>query len=57
MGIALSGLVFGLMVLFELRPAPVLAALLFAAFAVFHGYAHGAERPAVCAAGPAAVAR
>jgi hypothetical protein len=56
-GIALSGLVFGLMVLFELRPAPVLAVLLFAAFAVFHGYAHGAERPADCAAGPAAVAR
>ena len=45
-GIALSGLVMGLMVLFELRPPLWLAALLVAIFAVFHGHAHGAELPA-----------
>jgi urease accessory protein len=45
-GIALSGLVIGLMVLFELRPPLWLAALIVATFAVFHGHAHGAERPA-----------
>jgi urease accessory protein len=45
-GIALSGLVMGLMVLFELRPPLWLAALLVASFAVFHGHAHGAELPA-----------
>ena len=45
-GIALSGLVMGLMVLFELRPPLWLAALLVATFAVFHGHAHGAELPA-----------
>ena len=38
-GIALSGLVMGLMVLFELRPPLWLAALLVASFAVFHGHA------------------
>jgi urease accessory protein len=45
-GIALSGLVMGLMVLFELRPPLWLAALIVATFAVFHGHAHGAELPA-----------
>jgi len=45
-GIAVSGLVMGLMVLFELRPPLWLAALIVAAFAVFHGHAHGAELPA-----------
>ena len=45
-GIALSGLVIGLMVLFELRPPLWLAALIVATFAVFHGHAHGAEQPA-----------
>ena len=45
-GIALSGLTMGLMVLFELRPPLWLAALLVAIFAVFHGHAHGAELPA-----------
>jgi urease accessory protein len=45
-GIALSGVVMGLMVLFELRPPLWLAALIVASFAVFHGHAHGAELPA-----------
>ncbi len=45
-GIAVSGLAMGLMVLFELRPPLWLAALIVAAFAVFHGHAHGAALPA-----------
>jgi len=45
-GIAVSGLVMGLMVLCELRPPLWLAALIVSAFAVFHGHAHGAELPA-----------
>ncbi len=44
-GIAVSGLVMGLMVLCELRPPLWLAALIVASFAVFHGHAHGAELP------------
>lgn len=44
-GIAASGLVMGLMVLFELKPPLWLAALIVATFAVFHGHAHGAELP------------
>lgn len=44
-GIAVSGLLMGLMVLLELRPPLWLAALIMAAFAVFHGHAHGAELP------------
>jgi urease accessory protein len=45
-GIAASGLVLGLMVLFEVRAPLWLAALIVAAFAVFHGHAHGSELPA-----------
>ncbi|WP_094554179.1 HupE/UreJ family protein [Synechococcus sp. 1G10] len=44
--IAASGLVLGLMVLFEVRAPLWLAALIVAAFAVFHGHAHGSELPA-----------
>jgi len=44
--IAVSGLVLGLMVLFEVKAPLGLAALLVAAFAVFHGHAHGSELPA-----------
>jgi urease accessory protein len=44
-GIAVSGLVLGLMVLLELRPPLGAAALVVATFALFHGYAHGAELP------------
>ncbi|MEE2733285.1 MAG: HupE/UreJ family protein [Pseudomonadota bacterium] len=45
MGIALSALVLGIMVLFSARPPLALAALIVGFFAVFHGYAHGAELP------------
>jgi len=45
-GIALSGIVLGLMVLFALRPPLWVAGLIVGAFAVFHGHAHGAELPA-----------
>ncbi len=45
-GIALSALVIGAMVSMQARPPLALAAVIVAAFAVFHGYAHGAELPA-----------
>lgn len=44
-GIALSGVVLGLMVLFAARPPIKVAALLVGFFAVFHGHAHGTELP------------
>ena len=44
-GIAVSGVVLGLMVLLERRPPLVLALLLVGAFALFHGHAHGSELP------------
>ena len=44
-GIALSGVVLGLMVLFEVRAPLWLAALIVSAFAIFHGHAHGSELP------------
>jgi urease accessory protein len=44
-GIAVSAIVLGLMVLGESRPAPGIAALIVAFFAVFHGHAHGRELP------------
>jgi urease accessory protein len=44
-GIALSALVLGLMVALALRPQLWIAAVLVGAFAIFHGYAHGAELP------------
>ena len=44
-GIALSGLVLGLAVAFMIRPPLWIAATLVAAFAIFHGHAHGAELP------------
>ena len=44
-GIALSALALGAMVAAEVRPAPWLAALVVAGFAVFHGHAHGRELP------------
>ena len=44
--IAVSGLVLGLMVLFEVKAPLWLAALIVAALAVFHGHAHGSELPA-----------
>lgn len=44
-GIALSGVVLGLMVLFTVRPPLWVAAVIVGAFAVFHGHAHGTELP------------
>lgn len=45
-GIALSGVVLGLAVLFSLRPALPVALAMVGVFAVFHGHAHGTELPA-----------
>ena len=45
MGIALSGLILGLAVLFAVKPPLWIAAIVVGAFAIFHGYAHGAELP------------
>ena len=42
-GIALSALVLGIMVLLEARPKLPVAAILVGFFAVFHGHAHGTE--------------
>jgi urease accessory protein len=53
-GIALSGIVLGLMVLFMLRPPIAVAGAIVVLFAIFHGHAHGAELPA--AANPFAFA-
>ncbi len=44
-GIALSGIVIGLAVLFMVRPPIWVAAIIVGIFAIFHGYAHGAELP------------
>jgi len=44
-GIAISAIVLGAMVLAELRPSLWLAAVVVAFFAIFHGHAHGRELP------------
>jgi urease accessory protein len=44
-GIAVSAIVLGLMVALAARPPLAVAAALVGAFAIFHGYAHGAELP------------
>lgn len=44
-GIAVSALALGICVARELRPPLVVAGILVAAFAVFHGHAHGTELP------------
>ena len=44
-GIALSAVALGAAVAFALKPPWWVAALLVAAFAVFHGHAHGTELP------------
>ncbi|MBC8049245.1 MAG: HupE/UreJ family protein [Chitinophagales bacterium] len=46
MGIALSVVVLGLVVAAQWKSPVALAMLLVGAFAIFHGYAHGAEMPA-----------
>ena len=43
--IAASAIVLGIMVAFSVRPPLPVAGLLVAAFAIFHGHAHGAELP------------
>jgi hydrogenase/urease accessory protein HupE len=45
-GIALSALVLGAMVLTEKRPPLWVAAVIVGGFAIFHGHAHGTEMPA-----------
>jgi urease accessory protein len=44
-GIAMSAIVLGTMVLAESRPNLMIAALLVSVFAIFHGHAHGTELP------------
>ncbi|MBV8068410.1 MAG: HupE/UreJ family protein, partial [Acidobacteriaceae bacterium] len=44
-GIALSAMLLGLAVMFEVRPPPALTAALVGFFAIFHGHAHGTELP------------
>ena len=44
-GIALSAIMLGVAIVFEVRPPLALAALLVGFFAVFHGHAHGTELP------------
>lgn len=45
-GIALSALFLGIMIVGELRPPLAIAAVLVGVFAIFHGHAHGTELPA-----------
>ena len=45
-GIALSAILLGAMVLGEVRPTLAVAAALVGFFAIFHGHAHGTELPA-----------
>jgi urease accessory protein len=45
-GVAASAAVLGLMILLSARPLLSVAAGIVGAFAIFHGYAHGAELPA-----------
>jgi len=44
-GIALSAILLGAAVMFEVRPPLGVAAALVGFFAIFHGHAHGAELP------------
>ena len=44
-GIALSGIVLGLLVLFAVKAPLWVAAVLVGVFAIFHGHAHGTELP------------
>jgi urease accessory protein len=44
-GIAVSGIMLGAVVMTEARPRLAVAAMLVAFFAIFHGYAHGTELP------------
>jgi urease accessory protein len=44
-GIALSAIVLGAMVLFQVRPKLAVAIAMVGVFAIFHGHAHGTELP------------
>ena len=44
-GIALSGVILGLLVAFAVRAPIWVAAVIVGAFAIFHGHAHGTELP------------
>ena len=44
-GIALSVVVLGLMIAFQIRPPTLVAMVAVGFFALFHGYAHGSEMP------------
>ena len=44
-GIAVSSIVLGLMIALALKPPLWIAAIIVAAFAIFHGHAHGTELP------------
>ena len=44
-GIAVSALALGMVVALEVRPRMTIAAVIVGMFAIFHGYAHGAELP------------
>jgi len=44
-GIALSGVVLGLLIVFLIKMPLPAAAIIVAAFAIFHGHAHGTELP------------
>jgi hydrogenase/urease accessory protein HupE len=44
-GIAVSAVILGAMVLLEVRPSLAIAAVLVGFFAIFHGHAHGTELP------------
>lgn len=44
-GIALSSIVLGTLILMATKPPLPIAVVVVAAFAIFHGYAHGAELP------------
>lgn len=45
-GIAVSAILLGIMILGEVRPNLIAAAVLVGFFAIFHGHAHGTELPA-----------
>jgi len=42
----LSAIVLGILIFFEAKPPLWIAIIIVAFFAIFHGYAHGAELPA-----------
>ena len=44
-GIAVSAIVLGIMVLGEVKPKLIVALILVGCFAIFHGHAHGTELP------------